>query len=268
MHTAQRGCLSTPLPPNNPGHCLNHFLRVFPLQAQAGPGPWQVALTQAGAAASLHHQQRLCWPRCQPPGAEVSGQSLFIDPLEQSNHFPGVKSNRKCQRVEDDHLLLQPLLAPRLPGFAGPALHFPPGCWDTCQPERQEPGSQSSAWPEMKACGPSVGSVHIPAAPMGLNPCLPSWHMAVPTVPHAEQGLCAQLAVNHGAKWGCRSCQQQGSVVTPGSQGSLRAAAQGLGRGAPESRAWMMALHCWGLQAWLRAKLGDAQAVQRGSEWR
>lgn len=188
MHTAQRGCLSTPLPPNHPGHCLNHFLKVLPLQAQAGPGPWQVALTQAGAAASLHHQQRLRWPRCQPHGAEVSGQSLFIDPLEQSNHFPGVKSNRKCQRVEDDYLLLQPLLAPRLPGFAGPALHFPPGSWDTCQPERQEPGSQSSAWPEMKACGPSVGSVHIPAAPMGLNSCLPSWHMAVPTVPHAEQG--------------------------------------------------------------------------------
>lgn len=50
--------------------------------------------------------------------------------------------------------------------------------------------------------------------------------------------------------------------MTPGSQGSLRAAAQGLGRGAPESRAWMMALHCWGLQVWLCTKLGAVPAVQ------
>lgn len=55
--------------------------------------------------------------------------------------------------------------------------------------------------------------------------------------------------------------------MTPGSQGSLRAAAQGLGRGAPESRAWMMALHCWGLQVWLCTKLGAVLAVQRRSEW-
>lgn len=75
--------------------------------------------------------------------------------------------------------------------------------------------------------------------PMGMTPCLFSQCMAGPTAPYTEQrpgrdlSMCPGLSLS-GANRDHQRCQQQGSMVMPGSR---YAAAPGLGKDAQENTA-------------------------------